>query len=211
MSVPPVPSQPLTAPVLTGPVISRRVRDAIVLNLRNQFSTDTEYPYVENVDGTLDFTRTKVAINDATPMDFLIYPSITVKNLSGEEHRFLQEDYIEQFTDANGVVSDRRGAPMTMEVTIEAMALDTVVRDQILDRLYERFKILTDYLSASGVGIVKTSLLSDGREYPHDRWIYTSGIRMTLYVEWTEVSAIGPTLTKITNTVSTDTITESLL
>src|ERR1019366_6275655 len=130
MSVPPVPSQPLTPPVLTGPVISRRVRDAIVLNLRNQFSTDSDYPYVENSDGTLDFANTKVAINDATPMDFLIYPSITVKNLSGEEHRFLQQDYFEQFTDVNGV-QDRRGAPMTMEVTIEAMALDTIVRDQI--------------------------------------------------------------------------------
>lgn len=206
-----VPSQPITPPVLTGPVISRRVRDAIVVNLRNQFALDTEYPYVENPDGTLNFTQTKVAINDATPIDFLIYPCITVENLSGEEHRFLQQDYFEQFKDSLGAVFTRRGAPMTMEVTIKAIALDTVVRDQILDRLYERFKILTDYLSVSGVGVVKTSLLPDTREFPHDRWIYTSGIRMTLYVEWTEVDPIGDTVTKITGTVSnTDhTINES--
>ena len=206
-----VPSQPVTPPILTGPVISRRVRDAIVVNLRNQFALDAEYPYVENTDGTLNFTQTKIAINDATPIDFLTYPCITVENLSGEEHRFLQQDYFEQFKDSSGNVFNRRGAPMTMEVTIKATALDTVVRDQILDRLYERFKILTDYLSVSGVGVVKTSLLPDGREFPYDRWIYTSGVRMTLYVEWTEIDPQGATLQKITGTVSNigQTINES--
>jgi hypothetical protein len=203
-----VPSQPLTPPILTGPVIARRVRDAIVVNLRNQFALDPVYPYIENPDGTLNINTTppytQIAINDATPIDFLIYPCITVENLSGEEHRFLQQDYFEQFKDASGNVFNRRGAPMTMEVTIKATALDTVVRDQVLDRLYERFKILTDYLSASGVGVVKTSLLADGREFPYDRWIYTSGIRMTLYVEWTEINPIGATLAKITGTVTTE-------
>jgi hypothetical protein len=210
-----VPSQPVTPPVLTGPVISRRVRDAIVINLRNQFALDPVYPYVENPDGTLNFNTTapytQIAINDATPLDFLFYPCITVENLSGEEHRFLQQDYFEQFKDSTGAVFNRRGAPMTMEVVIKAKALDTVVRDQVLDRLYERFKILTDYLSASGVGVVKTSLLPDDREFPYDRWIYTSGVRMTLYVEWTEINPIGTTLTKVTGTVSNidQTINES--
>lgn len=210
-----VPSQPVTPPVLTGPVIARRVRDAIVVNLRNQFALDPVYPYIENADGTLNINTiapyTQIAINDATPIDFLIYPCITVENLSGVEHRFLQQDYFEQFKDASGNIHERRGAPMTMEVTIKATALDTVVRDQVLDRLYERFKILTDYLSASGVGIVKTDLLSDGREYPYDRWVYTAGIKMTLYVEWTEVNPIGATLEKITGKISTEdgAITES--
>jgi len=174
-----------------GPIIIRRVRDAIVLNLRRQFLYDTTYPYVEtlsftplaglvavvnespfvvgtatnfttglqagnrvqfgsdasayyilsvtdsthlelttNYTGvtnsstsvsfgspTVNFDCTRITINDATPQDYYYLPTITVMTAQGDETRFLQEDFFEEFTDVNGNQSERRGAPMEIMLT----------------------------------------------------------------------------------------------
>lgn len=195
---------------LFGPVIAKRVRDAIVLNLRRAFSTDTDYPYVQNLDGTVNFDQTKITINDVTPDDHLFFPTIIVSSLAGEEHRFLQEDFFNFSVDPDTqVATETRGAPITFSVKIEATALDTVVRDEVLDRLYQKFKIVTDDLADNGVGVVKTSLLADRREFPHDRWIYTSGVLMTLYGEWLEEEVVTDTVGSISGEVSTTTIDQT--
>lgn len=250
-----------------GPIIIKRVRDAIVLNLRRQFSYDTVYPYVESVTLTalsglvelvnetpfvvgvgtnftkslvagnriqfsadtnyyyvlsitsdtnlelttnytgatttgstisyasnvvVNFDCTRIAINDVTPQDYYYLPAITVMTAAGEETRFLQEDFFEEFTDVNGNQSERRGAPMDVNVTIEAMAIDVITRDQLVDRLYEKFKIITTDLAENGIGILKTSITPDGRKFENDRWWYTSGVTMRLYAEWLDEDITPP-------------------
>jgi hypothetical protein len=189
---------------LFGPVIAKRVRDAIVLNLRRAFAADPDYTYAQNVDGTVNFDATKITINDVTPDDHLFFPTIIVSSLAGEEHRFLQEDFFNYSVDPNtNVATEIRGAPITFSVKIEATALDTIVRDEFLDRLYQKFKIIMDDMADNGVGVVKTSLLPDRREFPHDRWIYTSGVMMTLYGEWLEEEVVTSTVGSISGEVST--------
>jgi hypothetical protein len=250
-----------------GPIIIKRVRDAIVLNLRRQFLYDSLYPYVETVTFTtlpgvvdlinetpfvtgtgtkflttlkvgnrvqfgadtnyyyvstissdtnlalttnytgattvgstvswasnvvVNFDCTRIAINDATPQDYYYLPSINVMTAAGEETRFLQEDFFEEFTDANGNQSERRGAPMSINVTIDAMALDVITRDQLVDRLYEKFKIITTDLAANGIGILKTSISPDSRKFENDRWYYTSSVTMHLYAEWLDEDITPP-------------------
>jgi len=257
-----------------GPIIIKRVRDAIVLNLRRQFSYDTMYPYVETVTFTalpgvvnldlespyvtgagtnftktlnagnriqfasdvnyyyvlsvasdtsltlttnytgqtvssatisiasnvvVNFDCTRIAINDATPQDYYYLPALVVKTAAGEEHRFLQEDFFEEFTDVNGNQSERRGAPMDINVTIEALAIDVITRDQLVDRLYEKFKIITTDLAENGIGILKTSILPDDRKFENDRWWYTSSISMKLYAEWLDedIAALNSSMTGV--------------
>ena len=175
----------------TGPLIIKRVRDSIILNLRRAFATDTTFPYVENQDGTVDFDCSKVVINDVTPDDHYFLPSINVMTASGEEFRFLQEDFFEVCDDGK----ERRGAPLKLSVTVEAKALDTITRDELLDRLYQKFKIVTDDLADNGVGVIKTSLQADRRDFINDRWFYTSGVTMMLYAEWVEEEALDPNST----------------
>lgn len=191
----------------TGALIAKRVRDAVVLNLRRVFKLDTDYPYVETTEGALDFDATKVSINDVTPNDHLFYPSIIVATLSGEESRFIQEDFISESRDKDDNIHEVRGAPMYFTVNIQAQALDTIARDQLLDKIYQKFKLITDDLADSGVAIIKTSLESDKREFIQDRWVYSSGIRMSLYGEWIEEEAVDPnqTIGKLTGVISTDT------
>lgn len=192
---------------LTGPFIVKRIRDAVIVNFRTAFSTDPLYPYVENTDGTVDFDCTKIVINDATPEDYFHLPSINVMTASGEEHRFLQEDFFEEFTDedTSGKVT-RRGAPMSFTVSVEATALDVITRDELLDRMYERLKLITDDLADKGIGILKTSLRPDRRDFRGDRWFYTSGVDLYLYAEWLEEDAIDPnsTLNKTTGVITTN-------
>lgn len=191
---------------LTGPQITKRVRDAVILNFREVFKTDPIYTYVENIDGTVDFDCSKVVINDVTPEDHFFLPTINVMNASAEEHRFLQEDFFEEFTESSGSKVTRRGAPMSFTVGIEALALDTVTRDELLDRMYEKLKLITDDLSDRGIGILRTSLRPDRRDFRGDRWFYTSGVDLHLYVEWLEEETIDPasTLNKTTGTITTD-------
>lgn len=189
---------------LTGPLIMKRVRDAVILNFRRAFSTDVLYTYVENIDGTVNFDCTKIVINDATPEDHFYLPTINVMTASGEEQRVLQEDFLEEFEENGQVI--RRGAPMSFTVGIEAMALDVVTRDELLDRMYERLKLITDDLADKGVGILKTSLRPDRRDFRGDRWMYTSGVDLHLYAEWLEEDAIDPddTLNKTSGTITTN-------
>ena len=175
----------------TGPLIIKRVRDSVILNLRRAFSTDILFPYVENNDGTVDFDCSKVVINDATPDDHYFIPSINVMTASGEEFRFLQEDFFEICDDGK----ERRGAPLKLSVTVEAKALDVITRDELLDRLYQKFKIVTDDLADNGVGVIKTSIQADRREFINDRWFYTSGVTMMLYAEWIEEENLDPNST----------------
>lgn len=178
----------------TGPLIVKRIRDAIILNLRRAFSTDATFPYVENA-GIVDFDCTKVVINDATPEDHFMLPSINVMTASGTEFRFLQEDMFETNCNVDGVVFDRRGAPMKFSVTVEATALDVITRDELLDRMYQKFKIVTDDLATNGVGVIQTTLRPDSRRFINDRWWYTSGVEMSLYAEWLEEDIIDPNST----------------
>jgi len=189
-----------------GPHIVKRIRDAIILNFRRAFAYDTKYTYVQNIDGSVNFDCSKLVINDVTPEDAFFLPSINVMTLSGEEHRFLQEDFFNQFKDAVGTDVTRRGAPMTFSVSVEATALDTITRDDLVDRMYRNLKIITDDLANNGVGIVRTSIRADRKEFRGDRWFYTSGVELHLYAEWIEEDSIDPntTLDNIKATITTD-------
>lgn len=189
-----------------GANIIKRVRDAIVLNFRRAFSYDTIYPYVQNNDGSVNFDCTRIVINDSTPEDYYSLPSINVMNASGEEHRFIQEDFFESFEDNNGEISSRRGAPLDVRVVVEATALDIITRDQLVDRMYEKFKIITNDLADNGIGILKTSINADRRDFKNDRWYYTSGITLYLYAEWLDEDLTDPdsTVTGIKGSITTD-------
>lgn len=189
-----------------GANIIKRVRDAIVLNFRRAFTYDTSYPYVQNNDGSANFDCTRIVINDSTPEDYYSLPSINVMTASGEEHRFIQEDFFEPFEDDNGEISSRRGAPLDIRVVVEATALDIITRDQLVDRMYEKFKIITNDLADNGIGILKTSINADRREFKNDRWYYTSGITLYLYAEWLDEDLTDPnsTATGIKGNITTD-------
>jgi hypothetical protein len=190
----------------TGAIIIKRVRDAIIKNFRRAFQYDTKYTYVQNIDGSVNFDCAKIVINDATPEDYFSLPSINVMTASGEEHRFIQEDFFEEFTSTNGEQSARRGAPLDITVTVEATAIDIITRDELVDRMYEYFKIITNDLADNGIGILKTSINTDRKEFKNDRWYYTSGVTLRLYAEWLDEDITDPnsTVHGIKGNITTD-------
>ena len=155
---------------------------------------------------SVTFDCSKIVINDVTPEDYYSLPSINVMTTSGEEHRFIQEDFFEEFTASNGEQSARRGAPLDITAVVEATAIDIITRDELVDRMYEYFKIITDDLANNGVGILKTSINTDRREFKNDRWYYTSGVTLRLYAEWLDEDITDPnsTVSGIKGNITTD-------
>lgn len=175
----------------------REVISNTSLTLTTNYSGASDISTTLNIGSnpTVNFDCTHIAINDATPDDYYYLPSINVITASGEEHRFIQEDFFEEFTDSNGEQSARRGAPLDIRVIVEATALDVITRDQLVDRMYEKFKIITDDLANNGVGILRTSINADRKEFKNDRWYYTSGVTLYLYAEWLDEDITDPNST----------------
>lgn len=202
-----------TAYPWTGPFIVQRVRDAVIAAYRTAFSYDPLFTYVTTTTGTgtnavttVNYDLTKISIADNNPVLYYFVPEINVITVSGEEHRFIQEDLFGSYTDANGNQSQLRGAPISMTVTVNATTLDGVTRDQLVDRMYETLKIVDTNLSAQGVAIWKTSINPDTRTFVNDRWYYTSGVTLHLYVEWIDVNVTAPNsgVTGFDATITTD-------
>jgi hypothetical protein len=176
----------------TGPYIVRRVRDAVIAAYRNAFSYDSTFTYVADTTGVVNYALTKISIADNNPVLYYFLPEINVITISGEEHRFIEQDLFEEFTDSDGSKGVLRGAPISMAVTINATTLDGVTRDEVVDRLYEYLKQVTTALSTQGIAIWKTSINPDTRVFTNDRWYYTSGVTLHLYVEWLDENLTAP-------------------
>lgn len=181
--------------------ITRKVRDAVVLNLRRVFKTDPKYPYVEfsTPPFDYDFDHTKIVISDAIPAEHAFFPAITVNTVVGDEQRYLGPDsYRMQKDNDNNVTTDELFASIPMTVNINVHTIDdTVARDEIIDRIYDQFKLITDDLADAGVEIAKTRFDADRRSFNGDRWYITATISIQIYTEWKDDLGPGETLATI--------------
>lgn len=168
----------------------KKIRDSIIKNLRNAFLNDSKYTYDENS------ANTKIMINDVTPMEALKVPSIIVENVGVTESRYLQNDFF--FEDETGYT---RGSSLISRTSIQVLTLDTIKRDEIIDRIYQLLKDFEEILSENGIAIIKTDILPERRQYIQDRFFYTGGVTLNCYSEWVEpvtvdnISAINITIT----------------
>lgn len=175
--------------------IVKKIRDAVIVQLRDAFTQDERYTYNE------DSLLTKIMIHDVSANETLKIPSIIINTLSGEESRYLQNDLVQET--ATGFT---RGSGINSSTSIEVLTLDTISRDEIVDRIYQLLKDMTDTLADYGVGILKTNFNPERRQFVGDRWWYTSGVTLSCYSEWLEVNTTSPTTGYVTSISFTGTI-----
>lgn len=157
--------------------IIRKIRDSIILNLRDAFSKDPDYPYSDSLEDT------KIHISDVTPLEAIKFPSIIVSGVNGDETRYLQDDFVQE-TNIDYV----RGSGLDSKITIEILTTDGIERDELCDRVYQSLKDYKDVLADDGIAILRTGISPERRQFIGDRWFYTSGLTISIYSEWIEHS-----------------------
>ena len=79
--------------------VATKVRNAVIVNLQNLFTSDPKYAYVEDVDGEWDHDNSKVFISDEIPQESAHFPGIMTDVFTGTEQRYLGPDTYKQRKD----------------------------------------------------------------------------------------------------------------
>lgn len=189
----------------------RRVRDSLVLAIRNAFKSHTKYPYKETTDGEFDFDNSKVWVADVTPLESVTYPMITVDTLSGEDQRYLGDELTDRVDPSVGGLTISQTVNFTsipMTATVKIYTRDTLVRDDLQSAVYDTLKINKDILATvGGAEVIGTRWAADAREYLYDRWWYVSAITMEIYAEWSTSYGISTISSVSLTNVFTESIT----
>jgi hypothetical protein len=206
--------------VITGDTITQGINASVVTSVPDGttikvFSTtgfiaaaatgNDRYAYVELISGEYDFDKTRIVISDSIPSEHAFFPAITVDTISGTESRYLGPDSYRTTKDINNVdVTDEIFASfpsMTVNINIHTID-DTKARDEILDRIYDHFKLITTDLAEAGIEIKRTSFVPDRRAFNGDRWYITATISMEVYSEWSDNVGVDQTVSGVNLTLS---------
>ncbi len=180
--------------------INKKVRNAIVHNLRRIFSVDTIYPYIEatvpydpSANAEYDPDTSKIDITGSIPDSHARFPHISVDVISGPEIRYIGPEDLRETKDSNGnVISDEKFASFRLTVNINVYKIDdTLAVDEILDRIHDQFKTVTDDLADSGIEIVNHVFNGINSQYIRDRWFLTGRLTLNVYTEWLEDLGVG--------------------
>jgi hypothetical protein len=179
--------------------LSKKVREAVILNLRRIFTGDPDYNYAETIDGEYDFDNTRIVIAAVLSQEPVFFPAITVETVPGQEQRYLGPDSHRTRLDNNKVqISDEMFTSFDMNVTIAVHTIDDLkTKDQIVDRIYDHLKTINDDLADRGIEVKRTTLSQDKRSFNGDRWFITGGLTLEIYTEWHDDTGPGTTLAKI--------------
>jgi hypothetical protein len=161
--------------------INRKVRDYVVINLREGFKTHSKYTYVEDAEGIPDLLKTKIIITDVTPNEVYKVPVVYVDTVSGPESRMLDSDLL---SDRECHYTNSTYLPLTVNVRVRSY--DTIVRDELTDAIYQMLKEHLYDLSDNGIGVRNMDFIPETREFIQDRWFYVSGITVRTISEWVE-------------------------
>ncbi len=180
--------------------INKKVRDAFVQNLRRIFSTDSIYPYVEAVvpydpsaNAEYDPDASKIDITGSIPDSNARFPHISVDVISGPEQRYIGPEDLRETKDGNGnVITDEKFASFNLTVNVNVLTIDdTLAVDEILDRIHDQFKSVTDDLADNGVEIVNHVFNGINSQYIRDRWFLTGRLTLNVYTEWVDDLGVG--------------------
>jgi hypothetical protein len=187
--------------------ILRSTRDAVILNLRRIFSGDPtyKYRYVELSSGEYDWDSTRLIISDIIPQEHAFFPAIVVDTVSGPETRYLGPDDLRETRDpiTHEVIEEKLFSSLDLTVNINVYTInDTIARDEIVDRIYDHLKLITDDLADNGIEIKRVSFSPETRAFVDDRWYITARIVLEIYKEWSDDIAIGDLVGSIPITIS---------
>jgi len=171
--------------------LSANIIDTIVLNLRNKFKTDTDFPYVELSNGDLDYNNTKIEITSETPHTLIKMPTIVVNcpNVT-EEHKFFNDFLLEASFDEELAIAEVQGMGFLSDVNISLQVERTYERDQIIEKIYQYLRFPDPVLLINGISVYGLNTTSSSHTRFGTRDFYTNDIHVRIYHERIETSQI---------------------
>lgn len=180
---------------LIGPyAITKLVRSAFVIGLRNSFKDNPRYTFIENPDHSTDIDKTAIEITDVHPLEVLKWPAIIVSGVIDRGGTFFfDNDLINVNYDTNGnPVSEERGNVVRLTITIDVWALSSVERDEILDDTYIYLRTLRTKFAELGIENREVTLTGPREEKLGQRMLFIAGISINTYSEWIIKQNIDP-------------------
>lgn len=169
-----------------------RVRNSLILAIRQAFVGHPRYPYVELPSGEFDYDNSKIFISDVTPIDYVAYPFVVVDTLPAEEQRYLGPDILADIINPSigglTLTSTVNFTSIPLTANVKIYTRDTITRDNLISAVYDTLKINKNILATNGVEVLSTQWLPESREFILDRWWYVSTVSMMLYAEWSNTT-----------------------
>jgi len=184
--------------------VATKVRDAVIVNLRNLFTGDPKYPYIETGSGEWDFDNSKVFIADEIPDESAHFPGIMVDTFTAQEQRYLGPDTHRFTKDGSFIVKSDElfsSIPFTINIKIYTIG-DTRARDELMDRMYDQFKLLTDHLASEGIELGLGSWQPATRTFSGDQHWLVGTMTYSGYTEWQDDRGVANTVGSIPITLS---------
>lgn len=176
--------------------ISRVIRDAFVIGLREAFKLDPDYPFVQLPTGRTDIDHTIVEIIDIDPIECAKFPAIIVSSFSERgEYIFFEDDLLRVVIDpATGTpIKEIHGDPISSMVTMKTYAFSSMERDDLIDKTHFYLKTFKNQISGLGIEMYHPTILAPSQETIGTRIFFSGTIEMETYNEWSEELDVDPT------------------
>ena len=179
-------------------LVAKKIRDAVVLQLREAFKTNSTFQYVELSNGELDYENSHIDIADVTPNDDIKIPAIIISSSSIDENfRFFNDGLLEVIEVAGVEQEEIYGTGLQTSLSISILTESTIERDQLLDLVYEYLKTATDILAEKGIAIYEIKFGRESRTTIGARELYTSSVDIDVYSEWIKGEDITDTVSGV--------------
>jgi hypothetical protein len=179
--------------------IIERVQDTLIDLLKEAFSYNTDYPYVDDLDLTsINFYRSYPKVVPSYAIVIIEPPSISnmVRSLGDDLFEEIRGSLvIDGVTVANGLCFQVYGGVYTAGLTLSISARTSAEREKILDWIitYLRHEYRY-YLEDEAIDIIDISREPESVEVYGADLIYMSNIRVTFFTEWERIKLVDSSL-----------------
>jgi hypothetical protein len=166
--------------------VSKLVRSAFVIGLREMFKTDSKYLYVENAEGMTNTEESLIEIADTTPYEIMKFPAIIIKSMRDRDNTFFfGDDLIYERTDqATGDIKTVRGSPLRLTIMPEVRAYSSIERDELSDKVYIYLRTIREKLGKLGIEVRHVTMETPSEEEFGARVQFIGGVSADTYSEW---------------------------
>lgn len=172
---------------LIGPyAITKLLRSAFVIGLREMFKTDSKYLYVEDERGMTNIEESLIEVADTTPYEITKFPAIIIKSITDRDNTFFfGDDLIKEYVDPEtGAVKTTRGSPLRMTVHPEILAYSSIERDELCDKTYIYLRTIREKLGKLGIEVRHVTMESPTEEEYGGRVRFIGSLSVDTYSEW---------------------------
>lgn len=185
--------------------LNTQTQNLLVSCLRQAFSSNTDYMYIEGIDGKPDEENTQIAIYRKFPKVLTGYPVIAVPPpqipsiIRTMGNNIMSSTFGDVGGGLQGLCGETYGGPSEQNFVIEIYAETESQRDLIADYCINYLNFSQRHiLEDLGLEVLEVSKQGENIRPFGNNYIYTTNVDVTIFAEWSEtVNYTGNILTEV--------------